>query len=236
MKILVSGSLAYDRIMEFPGKFNDHILPEKIHMLNVCFVVNGVAEKFGGTAGNIAYNLALLGERPVILAAVGSDFDRYEHWLTRNGLSLEGIRRIEQELTAGGYITSDQGGNQITVFNPGAMKHPCRFRPDGYAPDETLAIVSPGNAEDMLTCSRSYKQGKIPYIFDPGQQIPMLSREQLIEMTTGSRMLIVNNYELQMMENDTGLDKKDFFSMTGVLIVTLGENGSLVCTAQEEIK
>jgi len=122
MNIYVSGSLAYDRIMDFPGRFSDHILPDKIHVLNVCFNVNGLAEKFGGTAGNIAYNLAMLKEKPLILASAGKDFSHYEAWLKENGLSLEGIRVIPEEFTAGAYITTDRGDNQITGFNPGAMR------------------------------------------------------------------------------------------------------------------
>ena len=123
MNIIVSGSLAYDRIMDFPGHFSDHILPEKIHVLNVCFQVNGVKEKFGGTAGNIAYSLNLMGEKPLISAAIGYDYHRYFEWLSRNGIRTEGIKIIEDELPAGAYITTDKADNQITGFNPGAMKY-----------------------------------------------------------------------------------------------------------------
>ena len=124
MQTYISGSLAYDRIMDFPGKFQDHILPEKIHIINVSFTVNGMKEKFGGTAGNIAYNLALLGEKPLILATAGKDFAVYEQWLQKHQLSLTGIRKIPDEFTACAYITTDEADNQITGFNPGAMKFP----------------------------------------------------------------------------------------------------------------
>ena len=127
MQIYISGSLAYDRIMDFPEKFSDHILPDKIHVLNVSFVVNGLEERFGGTAGNIAFNLALLGEKPRILAAAGKDFSEYQEWLKSLGLSVEGIRIIPNELTAGAYITTDKADNQITGFNPGAMKYSTDF-------------------------------------------------------------------------------------------------------------
>src|SRR5512135_1624107 len=116
MNIYISGSLAYDRIMDFPGKFSDHILPDKIHILNVCFTVNGMVEKFGGTAGNIAYSLSLLGERPVVLATIGKDYGTYFEWLRKNGLPLDGIKVIEDEFTAGAYITTDKADNQITGF------------------------------------------------------------------------------------------------------------------------
>jgi adenosine kinase len=133
MNIYISGSMAYDRIMDFPGKFSDHILPDKIHILNVCFTVNGMVEKFGGTAGNIAYSLSLLRERPLILATIGKDYDRYYAWLQKNKISVDGIRIIRDEFTAGAYITTDKADNQITGFNPGSMKcPPCPREPPGY--------------------------------------------------------------------------------------------------------
>jgi adenosine kinase len=235
MQIFVSGSLAYDRIMDFPGKFSDHILPDKIHILNVCFVVNGLEEKFGGTAGNIAYSLALLGERPRILATAGKDFDRYETWLREHGLALQGIRRISGELTAGAYITTDQADNQITGFNPGAMKYRSSFKFDGVDPQQALAIVAPGNLEDMHTYARIYAERNIAYIFDPGQNIPAFSGERLLEMLTGSSLLISNDYELEMIMRATGFEKVQFLQYTGAVITTLGENGSLVCTRDQEV-
>lgn len=236
MRIFVSGSLAYDRIMDFPGKFADHILPEKIHILNVCFMVDGLTEKFGGTAGNIAYSLALLGERPIILATAGRDFDRYASWLRRHNLPLEGILRIEEELTAGAYITTDKADNQITGFNPGAMKYPSLYKFDEENQGEALAIVAPGNLEDMLAYSRAYKERNIAYIFDPGQSIPAQPAEHLLEMVTGSRLLISNDYELELISKATGLTKTELLERTGAIITTMGESGSVVCTPEEEIR
>lgn len=226
MRIFVSGSLAYDRIMDFPGRFADHILPEKIHLLNVCFMVNGLTERFGGTAGNIAYNLALLGERPLILATCGRDFGPYREWLTALDLPLDGIRLIEEELTAGAYITTDLADNQITGFNPGAMRHPSLYPFNGLNPRSSLAIVSPGNLEDMLSYTRFYKQKGVPYIFDPGQSIPAWGPAELKEMATGALALIVNDYELEMFRQKTGLGEKDLMALTGTLVVTRGEEGS----------
>jgi adenosine kinase len=236
MQIFISGSLAYDRIMAFPGRFSDHILPDKIHILNVCFIVNGLEEKFGGTAGNIAYSLALLGERPQILATAGKDFDRYETWLRKHGLALQGIRRISAELTAGAYITTDQADNQITGFNPGAMKYPSLFKFDGVDPQQALAIVAPGNLEDMHTYARIYAERNIAYIFDPGQNIPAFSADRLLEMLTGSSLLISNDYELEMIMRATGFGKAQLFQYTGGVITTLGENGSVLCTRDQEVK
>ncbi len=234
MQIFVSGSLAYDRIMDFPERFSDYILPDKIHVLNVSFLVNGVEERFGGTAGNIAYNLALLGERPLILAAAGRDFKDYGDWLSSLGLSLEGIVIIPDELTAGAYITTDKGDNQITGFNPGAMKHPSRQSVDGADPQNSIAIVAPGNVEDMLAYSRIHKQKLIPFIFDPGQQIPAISVENLVEMLTGSWILISNDYELEMMMRSTDLGVRELLERTGCIITTLGDKGSIVRTVESE--
>jgi len=236
MDILISGSLAYDRIMDFPGKFEDHILPEKIHILNVCFTVNSLSEKFGGTAGNIAYSLALLGEHPTILSAAGRDFGLYEAWLKDHGLPLNGIRRIPDELTAGAYITTDLVDNQITGFNPGAMKYSSGYEMDGINPGDTIAIISPGNPEDMLTYSRQYKALGIPYICDPGQQIPILPDGQLAEMIDGSEILISNDYELEMIMNATGLNKDRIREQTRAVITTLGEKGSVVLTGDSEVE
>jgi adenosine kinase len=236
MQILVSGSLAYDRIMDFPGKFSDHILADKIHILNVCFVVNGLTEKFGGTAGNIGYTLALLGERPLILATAGNDFGQYENWLRQHDLPLDGIRLIPEELTAGAYITTDMGDNQITGFNPGAMKYPSLYEVDHAQVPEKLAIIAPGNVEDMVSYSLSYKKHKIPYIFDPGQQITSLSADQLTDLVSGSKLLIANDYELELISEKTGLKRNELLERTEAIIVTLGENGSIIITARDETK
>ena len=226
MQIFVSGSLAYDRIMDFPGRFVDHILPEKIHILNVCFMVNGLRERFGGTAGNIAYNLALLGEKPVILATAGKDFGPYREWLTRLGLPLDGIKEILEEFTAGAYITTDLADNQITGFNPGAMKHRSEYRFDRVDPAAALAIVAPGSLEDMLTYTRAYKARSVPYIFDPGQSIPAWGSAALREMTEGALALIVNDYELEMFQQKTGMVLEGILGLTPTLITTQGDRGS----------
>lgn len=236
MRIFVSGSLAYDRIMDFPGRFSDHILPDKIHILNVCFTVNGLAERFGGTAGNIAYNLSLLGEKPEILAAAGKDFERYAQWLTHLGLPQGGICVIPEEFTAGAYITTDKADNQITGFNPGAMRHPSRYTFDGIRGDEAIAIISPGNIEDMLIYSRAFKQRGVPYIFDPGQTITALTGPQLTEMMTGAALLISNDYELEMIMKPTGFDRSAILRRAGGLITTLGEKGALLKTAAGETR
>jgi adenosine kinase len=235
MKIIVSGSLAYDRIMDFPGYFSDHILPEKIHVLNVAFQVNGVQEKFGGTAGNIAYSLTLMGEKPLISATIGKDYHQYFAWLAKNGIGTDGIRIIEEELTAGAYITTDLADNQITGFNPGAMRHSSALDFDALDPKETLVIVSPGNLDDMANYPSACKARGIDYIFDPGQSLPMWDAKALVRSIEGARILIVNDYELDLIMNKTGLNKKELLALPKAVITTLGEHGSRISTTDGEV-
>jgi adenosine kinase len=233
MKIYVSGSLAYDRIMDVPGRFSDHILPDKIHILNVCFTVNGMVEKFGGTAGNIAYTLALLEERPVILATIGKDYQRYFEWLKKNALSLEGIKIIEEEFTAGAYITTDKADNQITGFNPGAMKHPSKYSFD-KAEAGSMTLIGPGNLGDMAEYAEACRKQKIPFICDPGQSLTAWDGKDLADWIEGSFCLISNDYELELIMDKTGRDKKGLLSMTKTIVTTLGEKGCLISTGASE--
>jgi len=235
MNIVVSGSMAYDRIMDFPGYFSDHILPDKIHMLNVCFQVNGMKEKFGGTAGNIAYALRMLGENPIICATIGHDYQRYFKWLTKNGISTENIKIIADEFTAGAYITTDQSDNQITGFNPGAMKYRSTIDFNQFAAGKTIVIVSPGNFDDMVEYPRACKVKGIDYILDPGQSLPLWDKNDLIQAIEGCRILIVNDYELSLIMSKTGLSKNALLKMAGTIITTLGELGSQVSTLTSEI-
>jgi adenosine kinase len=221
--------------MDFPGYFSQHILPEKIHVLNVCFQVNGVKEKFGGTAGNIAYSLTLMGEKPLISASVGAlDYHRYFQWLEKKGISTEHIRIVDEEFTASAYITTDRADNQITGFNPGAMKYTSSLDFDKLAPEETLMIVSPGNLEDMVRYPRLCKERGIDYIFDPGQSLPMLDSEGLAEAITGCRVLISNDYEIDLITKKVRMGKGDLIERAGAVIVTMGELGSKVLTRDAE--
>ena len=157
MEVLVSGSLAYDRIMDFPGRFSDHIMPDKIHMINLSFTVNGLKENFGGTAGNIAYSLSLLGEKPRIVATIGNDYHRYFQWFEECGVSTNNIRIVDDEATASAYITTDLSDNQITGFNPGAMKQQAGFSYEGLNSRECIAIVAPGNLQDMAEFTETHR-------------------------------------------------------------------------------
>jgi adenosine kinase len=218
MNIYISGSMAYDRIMDFPGKFSDHILPDKLHILNVCFNVNGMHEKFGGTAGNIAYSLSLLDEKPLIIATIGKDYHNYFEWLRKNGIPVDGISIINEELTAGAYITTDMADNQITGFNPGAMKYPSDYKS--------------GNLEDMTGYAQICRDKGIPYICDPGQSLTKWDGKSLRDWIEGSSVLISNDYELEMIVKMTGVDKQGLFDLTKIIITTLGEKGSLMSTPE----
>jgi adenosine kinase len=235
MNIYISGSIAYDRIMDFPGRFADHILPDKIHILNVCFTVNGMVEKFGGTAGNIAYTLRLLEEDPFILATIGKDYIRYFEWLRKNNITQEGIRIIHEEFTAGAYITTDKADNQITGFNPGSMKYQSEYSLQDIPPENSIALLAPGNLQDMIHYSKVYKDRGVRYICDPGQSLTAWDGNALTEWIDGSFILISNDYELEMTMKITGKDKDGLMSLTKYIITTLGEKGSVVSSPEGDI-
>ncbi|MBF0464901.1 MAG: carbohydrate kinase family protein [Nitrospirae bacterium] len=233
MKLVVSGSVAFDRIMDFPGKFSDHLLPDKLHNINVCFMINNIRENFGGTAGNIAYTLSLLGETPIVISQAGKDFDTYHYWLKSNNIPTDYIKIYREELTAGAYITTDCSDNQVTCFNPGAMKFPSSYNFDSLDPANTLAIVSPGNLDDMMNFCKVYKQKGIRYIFDPGQSLPAWSGEKLIEMITGAYIFISNDYELNMFMEKTSKTLADLLTLCKTVITTKGDDGSSIHTLKD---
>lgn len=226
--------MAYDRIMDFPGKFSDYILPDKIHVLNVCFNVNGMTEQFGGTAGNIAYTLSLLGEKPIILATIGKDHQQYFAWLAKNNIPLDGIRIIPDEFTAGAYITTDKADNQITGFNPGAMKYPSGFRFEDRVDGQSVLLIAPGNLQDMIGYASECRQRGIRYICDPGQSLTKWDGELLKNWLNGSMMLISNDYELEIIMKMTGMNKGDLLNLTGLILTTLGEKGSLISDGKSD--
>ena len=235
MKIYVSGSMAYDRIMDFPGKFSDYILPEKIHVLNVCFNVNGLVEKFGGTAGNIAYSLSLLEEKPHIIATIGKDYQTYFEWLGKNRIPSDLIKIIQEELTAGAYITTDMSDNQITGFNPGAMKHPSGYTFNDIDPGKAILHIAPGNLQDMVGYAKACREKGIPYICDPGQSLSLWGKDNLREWLDGAMLLISNDYELEIIMKITEMNKQDLFKIVKTVITTLGDKGSLLSTADSTI-
>lgn len=228
MSIYVSGSLAFDRIMTFNGNFKDHVLLDKLHILNVSFMVDSMDERNGGCAGNIAYSLALLGEKPLIVASAGKDFDSYAKKLVQLGLPMDGIRLHQDVFTALCYITTDLASNQITGFYAGAMSRPSDYDFPGINGARDIAIVSPGNVEDMRRLPAFYRQKGLPYIYDPGQQLPVLSGEDLRNAIEGSFALITNDYELNMICKKTGMKENALLGRTLWLVTTLGQEGALV--------
>jgi adenosine kinase len=228
MRIFISGSLAYDRIMDFPGRFADHILPDKIHVLNVCFNINGLVEKFGGTAGNIAYSLALLEEKPYIVATAGTDFGRYAQWLAQNQLSTRWIKEIPEVFTAGAYITTDQDDNQITAFNPGAMAFDADLPPLDGIKEETIVFLAPGNKRDMMAFARQAREAQAPYFFDPGQSLNTWERDELREAVGGALCFISNDYELSQFVQLSGWSLEALYQHVQVVVTTLGPDGVLL--------
>ncbi len=227
MRIFLSGSLAYDRIMEYSGSFSDSLLADKINDINVCFMVNGMKENYGGTAGNIAYSLKMLGGEPEITATIGLDNQRYLAWLTTNKIITEGIRCIETEWTAGAYITTDKNNNQITNFNPGAMNHSSEFDFSTMSADDIM-VVSPGSISDMVTYPKICREKGFNYIFDPGQSLPALQADDILACIDGCMLLMVNDYEMNLICQKTTLSQGAILERAGKAIVTQGEKGSLL--------
>lgn len=228
MAVYLTGSVAYDRIMNFPGVFTDSILPDRIHDLNVSFFIDRLDEKLGGNGGNIAYSLALLGEKPLILGTVGKDFAPYAAVLDTLGLSMEGIKQLDEERTASAYITTDRSGNQITAFHAAAMMTPCGYTFPHLDPANDLALIGPSNIDDMREHPALYRQRKVRYIYDPAQQLPVVAGGDLADAVAGAWLLVGNDYEIRLIQNRLGVDETALAAMTGIgLIATMGEKGSM---------
>lgn len=227
MQILICGSLAYDTIMVFEDRFKHHILPEKIHILNVAFLVPEMRREFGGTAGNIAYNLQLLEGEPLIMATVGEDFGNYASWLASNKLDTAHVTTIAGSFTAQAFITTDLDNNQIIAFHPGAMNHAHRNSVKD-ARDIALAIIAPDGREGMFQHARECHEAGIPFLFDPGQGLPMFNGEELIHFTDLADYVALNDYEAQLMQEKTGLSLEALAAKVKALIVTLGARGSVI--------
>lgn len=237
MRVVVTGSVAYDYIMSFPGYFKDHILPDKIDILSVSFLVDSLKRQRGGCATNIAYNLALLGERPTVMATVGQDFGEYKAWLEENGVDTSGIKIIPEDFTASFFVSTDRRGCQIASFYTGAMSKAKLLSFKEHAPADTrLAIISPNDPEAMCAYVRECRQLGIPYIYDPSQQIVRLSPGDLVEGIRGACMLIVNDYEFEMLKNKTGYGEAELAELAGILIVTRGECGSTIVVGDQVIQ
>ncbi|MGR9114907.1 MAG: carbohydrate kinase family protein [Gammaproteobacteria bacterium] len=234
MSALICGSMAYDTIMVFHDKFRNHILPEKVHILNVSFLVPIMRREYGGCAGNIAYNLKLLGEDPLIMATVGHDFEPYAQWLCQCGLSSQYIHVLDDNYTGQAYITTDEEDNQITAFHPGAMSfsHLNDVPTDGSI---CIGIVSPDGKEGMQQHAAQFVEQGVPFIFDPGQGMPMFNGEELLQFLEQSTWVTLNDYESELMQERTGLTLDEMADRVEALIITMGGNGSKIYTQGERI-
>jgi adenosine kinase len=229
MPTLICGSVAYDTIMVFRDRFKNHILPDKLHILNVAFLVPDLRREFGGCAGNIAYSLKMLGGDPLIMATVGDDHHTYSLRLDKLGIEQRHIRNIPGTYTAQAFITTDLDDNQITAFHPGAMNH-SHANSVTEAASATLGIVAPDGRDGMLQHAREFYESNIPFIFDPGQGLPMFTGDELLDFVRMAQYVTVNDYEAQMLQERTGQSIEALAKLADAFVVTMGARGSLVYT------
>ncbi len=229
MSTLICGSIAYDTIMVFHDQFKNHILPEKLHILNVAFLVPDMRREFGGCAGNIAYNLKMLGGEPLIMATVGDDHAQYAARLDKLGLARTHVREVAGSYTAQAFITTDLDDNQITAFHPGAMNH-SHLNHVADAKSAKLGILSPDGRDGMLQHAREFSEAGIPFIFDPGQGLPMFNGEELMSFVNLASYVTVNDYEAELLQERTGKNLEALAQQVKALIVTLGAKGSVIHT------
>ncbi len=221
--------MAYDTIMVFPDRFKEHILPEKVHILNVCFLVPQMRKEFGGCAGNIAYNLNLLGGDGLPMGTVGQDFDPYSKWMSECGIDQKYIKQIDNEYTAQAFITTDLDDNQITAFHPGSMNN----AHENVIPTKdgiSLVLISPDGKDGMVQHAQQCVDAEIPFMFDPGQGLPMFDGEELLKLVEQATYVCVNDYESQLLQERTGLSIQQIAEKVEAAIVTRGGEGSVIHT------
>lgn len=235
MRIVVTGSVAFDYIMVFPGHFKDHILPDKMHILSVSFLVESMKRQRGGTAPNIAYNLALLGVRPTVMATVGEDFAEYRLWLEAQGIDAGAIKTVPGEFTSSCFINTDLADNQITAFYPGAMSHAhtLSFRTEGLQ-DTDLVIIAPNDPQAMANYAVECQELGIPYLYDPSMQAPRMNADELQAGFAGARILTGNDYEFGMMAEKLSVSEPELRAMVPITVVTKGEKGASIYVEGEE--
>jgi adenosine kinase len=236
MSIAISGSLAYDYIMSFPDQFKNHILPDKIHILNVCFVIDRLTKEFGGTGGNIAHTMNMLGAEPIIVAPLGMDGRDYMEMLEIKGITTEHIPLSESLYTSSAYITTDKDDNQVTAFYPGAGIEARDIKIENIKNKPNLALLSPAEKNSTLTHAKECNALGIPFVFDPGQQITAFSDQEIMMMIGLSSFLIANDYELALITQKTGWDESELLNHVNIIVKTLGGEGSVIMTKDRKIK
>lgn len=234
MSVVVCGSLAYDNLMEFDGKFGDYILPDQIHILSVAFNVPRLRKEFGGCAGNIAYNLKLLGIEPIITATVGQDFDSYGSWLEKNDISKDAIQIIDNMYTAQCFITTDSNNNQLTSFHPGAMDEGHK-NPISLTDNIEMAIIAPDGKQSTIEHAEQLHEQSIPIMYDPGQGLPMFNKDEIEKIIGLSDWIILNEYEANLISEITGKQLKDIVKNLKAAVVTKGNKGSEIFVGDERI-
>jgi adenosine kinase len=232
MNIVVTGSIAFDYLMSFPGRFTEHFLPEHMNRVSLSFLVDSMDKRRGGCAPNIAYTLALLGERPRLMATAGEDFGDYRAWLEATGIDTSHVRQVPGKFTASFFCSTDQHNNQIASFYTGAMAHAAELSFRDVA-DCRLAIVSPNDPRAMVQYAEECRTLGIRYIFDPGQQCARMSGEELRAGAIGAPIVICNDYEFEILKQKTGLDEREILSKSEALIITKGEHGSTIITPHD---
>jgi len=227
MRIIVTGSIAYDYLMSFPGSFTEHLLPDHLQRVSLSFLVDSMDKRRGGCAPNIAYTLALLGERPVLMATAGQDFDDYRRWLDGAGIDTSLVKQVDGKFTASFFCSTDKTGNQIASFYTGAMANAAElsFRDAGGC---DLTIISPNDPGAMVRYARECRELDIPYIYDPSQQVARMSGDELKDGVVGARIIICNDYEYEILREKTGLDAAAMLQHAEAVIVTKGEKGSSI--------
>lgn len=235
MSALICGSLAFDTIMVFEDRFKNHILPDQVHILNVAFLVPRLRREYGGCAGNIAYSLKLLGGDPVPMGTVGMDFEPYAAWMKRHGIPLDHILEVSDTFTAQAYITTDLDDNQITAFHPGAMEYSNRTRVTD-AGGVSIGIISPDGKDGMLAHAEQFDDAGIPFIFDPGQGLPMFDGEELTAFIEQATWVTTNDYESRLLTDRTGLTPEQIANRVEAYVVTRGGEGSLIYTRKGTIE
>ncbi|MEK7680963.1 MAG: carbohydrate kinase family protein [Patescibacteria group bacterium] len=234
MSVLVSGSLVYDNIMNFPDSFKNHIMPENIHILNVCFIIDQLERSWGGTAGNIAYTINLLGADPILLSAVGSNGGDYIKYLNEVGIKTDHVLIDEDQLTASAFITTDADDNQITAFHNGPLGLAGQMCIAEIKEKFSVVLISPTQKEVMIKHLKESHELGYKTVFDPGQQITAFNQIELQKMISQSFFVIGNDYEMKLLQERSGWDAKKILSAAKVMITTLGEQGSIILTAEGE--
>ncbi len=234
MKITLTGSIAYDYLMTFPGYFRDHILPDKLDTISLSFLVDGMVKRRGGVAPNIAYTLALLGQRPLILGSVGEDFSAYRVWLEGQGVDTSGIRVIPDEFTASFFANTDRDNNQIASFYPGAMSFDVQLSLADLADTPDLVVIAPTDPAAMISYVEEAQTLKIPYLYDPSQQIIRLDGEDIRKGVENALAMCVNDYEFSLVQKSTGMTPDEIVACVQFLIVTRGEEGATIYAEGEE--